>query len=85
MRNHPMAVSTYYVQWGVQLGRKAPQLGPVLNHVRRRRDEKPTKRVGTMGGWIGMLAGYPMAASGNVLATATMHAHDAIAPCVGTP
>ena len=85
MHDPPMGVSTYHVHWGVQLGTKAPELGPVLNHVRRRRVEKPTKRVGTMGGWIGMLAGYPMAAWGNVLATATTHAHDAIAPRARAP
>ena len=80
-----MAVSTYHVHWGVQLGTKAPEVGLVLNHIRRRRIEKPIKRVGTMGGWIRMLAGYPMAAWGNVLATATTHAHDDIALCVRAP
>ena len=28
MRDPPMAVSTYHVHWGVQLGTKAPELGP---------------------------------------------------------
>ena len=56
MYDPPMAAGTYHVYWGVQLGMKASDIGPVLNHIQRRRVEKPIKRVSKMGGWIEMLA-----------------------------
>ena len=56
MHDPHKAASTYHVHGGVQLGTKAPDDGPVLNHVRGRRVNNQIKRVGKMGGWIERLA-----------------------------
>jgi hypothetical protein len=68
------AVSTNHVHWGVQLGMKAPDVGPVLNHVRGRRVNKLNKEGG-YNGWVDRKAGNGCAIQSNVLATAITHAH----------